>query len=84
MFCSLCGSSRLAEFTAEVNVHFRGLQSLDQPSILVFPKLSVCLNCGLSRFTTPETELARLASGLTSGETSIGNSRLAKFGQNCA
>jgi len=60
MRCPSCASDRQAEFTAEVNIHTRGLQNLDKPGVLVFPEVVVCLDCGFSRFTTPETELARV------------------------
>jgi hypothetical protein len=68
MHCPSRASGRQAEFTAETNIHFRGLQNLDEPGVLVFAKVIVCLDCGFSRFTTPETELARLA---PTSETSI-------------
>jgi hypothetical protein len=61
MSCPLCVSSREREFPAEINIHFSGIKNLDKPSVLVFPKLVVCLDCGFSRFTTPEAELALLA-----------------------
>jgi len=60
MSCSSCASGSQAEFTAEVNIHFPGLRNLDKPSVFVFPRLLVCLDCGCSWFTTPETEVARL------------------------
>ena len=58
-----CGSGNQAEFSAEINIHFSGLKNLDKPSVLVFPKLLVCLDCGLSQFTLPETELCLLEKG---------------------
>jgi len=61
MHCSLCQSSNQAEFTTEMMIHFRGLRKLTDSAVLVFPKVLVCLNCGFSRFTTPKTDLARLA-----------------------
>ena len=57
MSCLLCRSGNFAEFSAEINLHFSGLKRLDKPSVLVFPRVLVCLDCGFSRFTTPETEL---------------------------
>jgi len=67
MFCPICASSKQGEFTAEVNVHSPGLKSLADPGFFLFPKLLVCLECGFSRFATPKTELALLASAATSG-----------------
>jgi hypothetical protein len=63
MSCLLCGSSNGSEFAAEMIIHFSGLKNLDKPGIWVFPKLLVCLDCGFSRFTVPETELALVARG---------------------
>jgi len=61
MFCPWCTSHAQAEFTAEINIHFSGLSNIDKHGLLVFPKLVVCLDCGYSRFTTPEAELSMLA-----------------------
>jgi hypothetical protein len=61
MSCQLCGSSKEAELTAEMLVHFPGLKNVDKPAVWLFPRLLVCPNCGLSRFTVPETELASIA-----------------------
>lgn len=70
MSCQGCGSGNQEAFTAEINIHFRGLKNLDKPGVLVVPKLLVCLDCGFSRFTTPETALAQLASGTRTSEAS--------------
>ena len=61
MLCAKCLSVNQAEFTAEINVHFRGRRNIDDPGVLIFPKISVCLDCGSSRFFIPETELPHLA-----------------------
>jgi hypothetical protein len=68
MSCVLCGSGNQAEFTAEMVVHFAGLKNVDRSGVWVFPKLLICLNCGLSKFKVPEEELALLASGATKSE----------------
>ena len=61
MYCLSCGSTKQAEFATEMMIHFRGLEHLDDPGVLLFPKIQVCLGCGLSRFTVSETELASIA-----------------------
>jgi len=52
MSCLLCASGNQAEFGGEILIHFRDLENLDKPSVWVFPKLFVCLDCGSSRFMT--------------------------------
>lgn len=61
MTCKSCTSKNREAFSAEINVHFGGWEGLKKPSVLVFPKLLVCLDCGFAEFAVPETELARLA-----------------------
>ena len=71
MSCLLCASDNHAEFGGEILSYFRGLKNLDKPSVWVFPKLFVCLDCGSSRFMPPESELALLARGAPAREGSI-------------
>jgi len=61
MSCPSCNSANRAKFVAEINVHFSGLKNIANPGVLLLPKILICLDCGFSRFTVPETELARLA-----------------------
>lgn len=61
MYCPSCGSTKQAELTTEMMIHFRGLEHLDEPGVFVFLKIQVCLGCGFSRFTVPESELASIA-----------------------
>jgi hypothetical protein len=63
MACRSCGSESQKEFVAEINIHFSGLKNLDKPAALVFAKLVVCLDCGFTQFTLPETELRLLGEG---------------------
>jgi len=60
MSCELCQSGNQAEFSTEMMIHFSGLSNIEDPGILEFPKILVCLDCGFSRFVTPQVELARL------------------------
>ena len=70
MRCALCKSSKQAEFTSEIMIHFSGLKHLANPGVLVFPKVLVCLDCGCSRFAIPGTALALLAGSNTRSEAS--------------
>jgi len=67
--CRLCGSTTLREFTAEMGVHFPGLKNIDKPTVWVFPKLVVCLHCGLAEFVIFETELRLLAADGSDGSS---------------
>ena len=40
--CPFCQSGNQREFTAEVNIHFPGMDGLTKPTVLLFPRLSVC------------------------------------------
>ena len=50
-------------FDGEIAIHFRGLEGLDKPIVWAFPKIKVCLNCGLSEFVVPDRELQVLVHG---------------------
>jgi hypothetical protein len=64
MSCPSCLSSNQAEFPAEVNIHFLSAKNLNHPGVLVYPKISICLDCGASRFRIPENELRLLGEGI--------------------
>ncbi len=59
-----CTSDNQRAFSGEVAIHFPGLNGLDKPIVWVYPKVMVCLECGLTEFTVPEKELSVLAAGL--------------------
>lgn len=64
MACVSCLSGKQAEFGAEINIHFPGLKGLDKPSVMVFPKMTVCFSCGSALLALPETELHLLEEGV--------------------
>ena len=71
MGCGLCSSSNEVEFTAEMMLHFSGRKHLENPGVLTFSAMLVCLDCGSTRFRIAETELNLLREGdapLTSAE----------------
>jgi len=59
--CKCDSSNKQSTLNGEVALRFPGLKGLDKPAVLVFPKLLVCLQCGLTEFTIPENELRLLA-----------------------
>jgi len=66
MVCERCTSNNQHSFNAEVAIHFPGLKGLDKPIVWLFPKLVVCLHCGLTEFTVPESETRVLREGIAS------------------
>jgi len=63
MACRSCGLENQIGFGAEINIHFPGREGLNRPTVLAFPKLLVCENCGFAEFNMPETELRLLKKG---------------------
>jgi hypothetical protein len=59
MACLVCASVNQAEFATEMNIHFPTIEN-QQPSVWLFPKLLVCLDCGSSLFAIPKAELSKL------------------------
>ena len=61
MACKSCGSVNRKKFSAEMSIHFPGLQNIDEPVVWVFPKVMVCLDCGTAEFVVPTADLRQLA-----------------------
>ena len=59
--CSSCHSVNQREFTAELNIHFPGMQGIDIPTVWAFPKILICMDCGTAQFMIPEAERRELA-----------------------
>jgi hypothetical protein len=51
----------LGSFNGEIAIHFRGLENINEPTLLLFRELVVCLNCGVTEFVVPQRELRLLA-----------------------
>ena len=60
MTCAGCRSEKCRKFTAEVAIHFPGLEDLNRPIVWVFPELFLCLNCGKAEFIVPHNDLRTL------------------------
>ena len=56
MACLSCGSEEQRDFTAEMNLHFAQGTDLVKPSVFIFPRVIICVNCGLGTFRVPESE----------------------------
>ena len=61
--CKSCQSDNQRTFTGEIAIHFPGLEGLNKPVVWVFPRISVCIDCGLAQFAIPEKELEVLRTG---------------------
>ena len=59
--CRSCGSANQRKFIGEMGIRSPGLKGLDKPIVWVFPKLIVCLNCGIAEFAVPKAELRDIA-----------------------
>jgi hypothetical protein len=62
-----CGSNRKHGFIAEIGIRSPGLKNIDKPTVLIFPQLIVCLDCGTSELVVPENKLGELRR-LTKGD----------------
>ena len=58
MSCRVCASQNQSRFPTEIAVHLPGLST---PHVFLFSKIVVCLDCGFTEFSIPETELAWFA-----------------------
>lgn len=59
MACFSCRSENVKAFTSEINIHLPGKADLKK-SVLAFPKLLVCMDCGLADVLLSEDELRNL------------------------
>ena len=64
MVCQSCHSSDCGEFSAEINIHFPGMEGLTKQTVWVFPSLQVCLRCGTAEFAISGAPLRALADGI--------------------
>ncbi len=60
MACVSCRSEKQGEFAAEMNIHFPGLEGINRAAVLVFPKLTICFDCGSTICALPANELRLL------------------------
>ena len=58
MSCVSCASNNQSKFATEIAIHLPGLTT---PHVFIFPMIVVCLDCGFTEFSIPETELRLLS-----------------------
>ena len=59
MACFSCRSENVKAFNSEISIHIPGETNLTQ-SVRAFPKLLVCLDCGLADVLLSQDELRNL------------------------
>jgi hypothetical protein len=64
MACAVCSSLNEAEFAGELTLHFPSSTLVTKPSVLTYPMISVCLDCGGARFSTSHANLRELREGI--------------------
>jgi hypothetical protein len=52
-------------------IHFVGLEHLDKPGVLLFPKIKVCLDCGLSRFRLGSFSVSNIENACREGRRAM-------------
>jgi hypothetical protein len=65
MACPVCYSPNEAEFPTEMMIHISGSNHHNNPGVMAFPVVLVCLDCGASRFKMPTKELRTLREAAT-------------------
>ena len=60
MACGSCNSHNQSEFPAEINIHHPGIGGLNRPTVWAFPRVSVCLDCGVTQFTLSDDQVREL------------------------
>jgi hypothetical protein len=61
MACKSCHSVNQKAYPSEINIHPpHSLQNLDKPTLMAFPTLLICLNCGYTEFALAERERLEL------------------------
>jgi len=56
-----------------MSVHAPGLENVDKPVVLLFPRLLVCMDCGFAELTLAENELRLLGKDRAPGVESADN-----------
>ena len=73
MDCKGCASPNVRRLNGELAIHFPGLDGLTKPVVWVFPRLDVCLVCGVTNLNVPEEQLSVLRNGLGSSADGSGD-----------
>ncbi len=67
--CPSCSSNNKRTLNGEIALHFGGgLRGLEKPIVWSFPKVLVCLDCGLAEFVLEDAPLKSLRENDTDDE----------------
>jgi hypothetical protein len=69
--CKSCGSVNQSKFSAEMGIHFHGLNNIDNPVVWIFPELAVCLDCGNAELLRRKLNCAYLQEAMTVGQGNL-------------
>jgi len=61
--CKRCVSDKQRVFRGELAIHFPGWEGLNKPHVWVFPRMTICLDCGFVEFELLAEQLAQLKDG---------------------
>lgn len=78
MACFSCRSENVKAFTSEINIHLPGKANLTR-SVLAYPKLLVCMDCGLADVLLSQDELRNLKEMYSSAKSEIPADRSASL-----
>ena len=59
MSCRSCYSERLNVFPSEMNIHAPGRAHMNKPTVWVFPRVQICLECGFAEFQLSQDGVVR-------------------------
>jgi hypothetical protein len=69
MPCKQCSTDHQSTFSTEMNIHFPGRDGPDKPTVWVFPKVVLCVDCGFAELVVPKNELHAFVEGLARLQT---------------
>lgn len=72
MACRSCYSVNIKMLSAEMGIHFPGLENVNKPVVWVFPSLLVCFDCGFAEFVMPKEQRVTINNLLDPTEREFG------------
>jgi hypothetical protein len=60
MSCKVCQSNNQKSFDSEISLYLPKLADMNEPPLLIFPKVTVCLDCGFIEGKLSDGDLGEL------------------------